>query len=63
MKEAFININKGCIKWWGPNTSGSEPFGEGEKAEALGRTINCLTDLAKARGEDWAFRISKQPGV
>jgi hypothetical protein len=63
MKEAFININDGFIKWWGPNTSGSEPFAEGEKNEVLGRIINSLIDLAKARGEDWSFRINKQPGV
>ena len=62
MKEVFINVNDGMVKWWGPNTSGSEPM-NGNKNETIGRVISCMMDLAKARGEDWSFRISKQPGV
>ena len=71
MTEVFINVNKGFIKWWGPNTTGSNPFrlsedcpfGTTDKDEVLGRTIKCLMDLARSRGEDWSFRISRQLGV
>ena len=63
MKEVFININEGMIKFWGPTISGSEPFLDDSKQEVLGRVIIMLLDLAKARGEDWSFRINRQPGV
>ena len=63
MKEVFINVNDGFIKFWGPSISGSEPFIGDTKQEVLGRVIIMLLDLAKARGEDWSFRINRQPKV
>jgi hypothetical protein len=59
-KEVFININEGFIKWFGPNTSGSEPTLD-NKEEALGRVVKCLTQVARVRGEEWSFRFSHQP--
>jgi hypothetical protein len=58
MKEVFIKIHEGCVKWFGPDTTGSEPF-HGNKNEAIGRVINCLMDLSRARGEEWSFRFTK----
>lgn len=60
MKEVFININDGFVKWWAPNSRGSEPFSE-DCSEVLGRSIKMLTDLAASRGEEWSFRINRQP--
>lgn len=62
MKEVFINVNDGMIKWFGPNTNGSEPT-NGDSNETLGRVVKCLMDLSTARGEEWVFRVNRQPGV
>jgi hypothetical protein len=62
-KEVFINVNDGCIKWWGPGTSGSEPTVDLDSSTVLGNVIKMLMDLSRARGEDWSFRINRQPKV
>ena len=60
MKEVFVNINDGFIKWIAPCGTGGEPF-EGDSSEVIGRAVKMLTDLATARGEEWSFRFNRQP--
>jgi hypothetical protein len=69
MKEVFVNINDGFIKWFSPAGSGSEPFtrsqdcpfGSLTKDEVLGRVVKCLSEMALAKGEEWSFRFNHQP--
>jgi hypothetical protein len=63
MKEVFINVNPGFIKFWGPKISGSEPAPDHTEHEVLGRVISCLSDLARARKEEWLFRVNKAPNI
>jgi hypothetical protein len=58
MKEVFVKVSSDSVRWFGDNTTGSEPILEGEGSEgAIGRTVKFLTGLSKARNEEWSFRF------
>ena len=59
MKEVFIKIGPDSVRWFGDNTTGSEPILEGEGSEgAIGRTVKFLTALADSRGTEFSFRFN-----